>query len=304
MTDNKSPILVFGATGQQGGSVASALLELGWPVRALVRIPASTKAQSLRDAGVEVRHGSFEDKASLKEAMSGVHGVFSVQPSSPGGTVTDEEEVSYGIAVADIAVECGVKHLVYSSGSAVREESSGVAHFDTKSEIEKHIRTLPIKSTIVRPATFMELLTMPGFGLNEGRFEFFMKPAQTMQVIAVEDIGRIIAAVFDDFDKYAGQTFEIAGDTISGSDLEKFFTAAAGRAIPYSRFSDELLASNPFLRKLTAMMDDGRLAGRADFSLMRQLNPRLQTFEAWLGDQGRSSFERALASSKAWDYDK
>ena len=37
MSNSTQPILVFGATGQQGGSVAQALLKAGWPVRALVR---------------------------------------------------------------------------------------------------------------------------------------------------------------------------------------------------------------------------------------------------------------------------
>ena len=34
-------MLVIGATGQQGGAAARALLEHGWTVRALVRDPAS-----------------------------------------------------------------------------------------------------------------------------------------------------------------------------------------------------------------------------------------------------------------------
>jgi hypothetical protein len=44
--------------------------------------------------------------------------------------------------------------------------------------IEAHIKSLPITATIVRPVTFMELLVMPGFGLDEGRFSFFAPPAQ------------------------------------------------------------------------------------------------------------------------------
>ena len=58
--------------------------------------------------------------------------------------MTDEQEVRYGITIADLAVECGVKHLVYSSGSATGETPTGVAHYDTKAEIERHIRRLPL----------------------------------------------------------------------------------------------------------------------------------------------------------------
>lgn len=39
---------------------------------------------------------------------------------------------------------------------------------------------------------------------------------------------------------------------VAGRQLEVLFSAAAGRPIPYSRFSDEVLAASPFLHKLTA----------------------------------------------------
>jgi hypothetical protein len=38
---------------------------------------------------------------------------------------------------------------------------------------------------ILRPATFMELLVMPGFGLDEGHFHFFMLPEGRMQVLRI-----------------------------------------------------------------------------------------------------------------------
>jgi len=66
MSDSKQPILVFGATGQQGGSVAGALLKAGWPVRALVRDPSSPKSVALRDAGVELVQGTFADAAAIR----------------------------------------------------------------------------------------------------------------------------------------------------------------------------------------------------------------------------------------------
>jgi hypothetical protein len=56
--------------------------------------------------------GTFDDVDAMREAMKGVYGVFSVQPSSPGGTVTDDDEVRYGKTIASLAVEYGVQHLV------------------------------------------------------------------------------------------------------------------------------------------------------------------------------------------------
>lgn len=304
MMNNSSLILVFGATGQQGGSVARALINKGWPVRVMVRNPSSPESLALRDAGAELVAGNFDDIEVMRGAMTGAYGVFSVQPSSPGGTVTDDDEVRYGKTIASLASECGVQHLVYSSGGAVSDRPTGVAHFDTKAEIERHIHTLPIVSTIVRPATFMELLVMPGFGLDEGQFHFFMQPDGVMQVLAVEDIGKIVAAIYAQPERFKGKTFEIASDVVTGLQLQELFSAAAGRLITYSRFSDAVLTANPFLQKLTALSDDGRLVGHASLEEMRQLNPQLQSFESWLAGNGRDAFERALAFSAKWEFNR
>jgi uncharacterized protein YbjT (DUF2867 family) len=301
MSDSKQ-ILVFGATGQQGGSVTAALLKAGWRVRALVRDPASKKSVALRDAGAEIVVGTFADTASMRRAMQGVHGVFSVQPSSPSGTVTDEEEERYGKVIADLSVERGVQHLVYTSTSAVGDGPTGMGHFESKAHIEKHIRTLPITATIVRPATFMELLTMPGFGLNENRFNFFIRPAQSMQLIAIADIGKFVAAVFTDPARFGGNTFDIASDAVTGHDLAALFSEAAGRAITYSRFSDEVLAAAPFLKRLTELASKGRLTGQADLDALREINTELQSFRSWLAGSGRAAFTEALGTASAWEY--
>jgi uncharacterized protein YbjT (DUF2867 family) len=47
-------ILVFGATGQQGGSVANALRSNGWRVKALVRDPNAEKGKVLAAQGIEL----------------------------------------------------------------------------------------------------------------------------------------------------------------------------------------------------------------------------------------------------------
>jgi uncharacterized protein YbjT (DUF2867 family) len=279
-------------------------LKAGWPVRALVREPRSSKSNALRDAGVELLKGTFEDTDVIQIAMRGAQGVFSVQPSSPGGAVTDDDEVRFGITVADLAVESGVKHLVYSSGGAVGDKPTGMRHFDTKARIEAHIRTLPIPATIVRPVTFMEMLMMPGFGLDEGRFIFFARPDQSMQLLAVEDIGKFVAAVFADPGRFAGDVVEIASDAVTGNDLEAMFTETAGRPIAYARFPDEVLAAKPFLAKLTALVDEGPLAGHADLDALRQINPEMQSFRSWLAGSGRKAFEQALGTAGSWEYNK
>jgi uncharacterized protein YbjT (DUF2867 family) len=237
--------------------------------------------------------------------MDGVHGVFSMQTSSGQGPelgLSDADEERFGMMIADLAVQAGVNHFVYTSVAAVGEKPTGMGHFDSKAAIERHIRTLPLDATIIRPTSFMEMLTMPGFGLDEGRFNFFQQPDQPMQFIAVEDIGKIVAAIFADPANFVGRTIEIAGDELTGSELGALFTEAAGRSIAYARFPDDILAANPFLARLTALLDEGYLTGHADIDALRTVNPELQTFRAWLAGSGRAGFEKALGTAGSWQY--
>jgi uncharacterized protein YbjT (DUF2867 family) len=164
----------------------------------LVRNKDSDKAKALAHLWIELVRGDFEDQQSIRDAINGIYGVFSVQPSCGQGAaygLTNANEIRYGKAVADIAIERGVQHLVYSSSNAASPTRTGIGHFDSKIEIEEHIRRLPMVSTIVRPSTFMEILTLPGLGLEKGEFTFFMRPDQLMQFIFErEETARTIRA--------------------------------------------------------------------------------------------------------------
>jgi uncharacterized protein YbjT (DUF2867 family) len=295
-------VLVFGATGQQGGAVATALKLQGWPVRALVRNPTSDKAKALLDLGVELFKGDFSDSDSIRNATSGAYGVFSVQPSSGQGAlygISDEQEIRYGKSVADIAIEMGVQHFVYTSVNAAGPDKTGMGHFDSKSEIEAHVRGTRLRSTIIRPAGFMELLMLPGMGLDKGVFMSFLRPGQTGQVIAVQDIGKIVATIFSDPDRFVGRTIEIAGDEVTGVTLQESLSRAAGKLITYYRFPDSLLQDNSFLDRLTSLFDDGRLAGHADIAALKSEFGHLLSFDEWLAGPGKPMFEAALQADAA-----
>lgn len=305
MTNITQTILVFGATGQQGGSVATALLNTDWRVRAFVRDLHSEKALALQSAGAELVKGDLDDPVSIRNAMQGVYGVFSVQPSSGQGAmygVSDEDEVRYGLQIADLAVESGVRHLLYSSTDAIGDEPTGMGHFDSKARIEEHVRALPITTTIVRPAAFMEMLLMPGFGLDEGRFNFFMQPEQSMQLLALEDLGLIVAAVFADPERFKDATLAVASDEVTGRDIEMVFSEAAGRQITYSRFDNDILSNNAFLAKLTHLLDTGILAGTANLDNLRIINPELRSLKDWLAGSSRTTFLETLGTTGEWRY--
>lgn len=293
MTNSKHPILVFGATGRQGGSVAKALLKAGWPVRALVQDSSKAASLKLQNAGVELVQGSFEEANVIHTAMKDAYGVFSVLPAN----LAAEDEVRHGISIADIAAETGINHFVYSSGASVGNELTGVPRFDAKPRIEAHIRHLDMTTTIIRPMIFMEMLVRPGFGLDQGRLVSLIRPDHSIQLTAVEDIGRFVAAVFADKPRFGGVTLKIASDRLTGPGLEAAFSEAAGRPITYERFPDDVLAVNADLAHMAKSLEDGPLAEQVDLKLMREINPDLLTFASWLTGDGRRSLDAALSAS-------
>ncbi|MEC5344928.1 NmrA/HSCARG family protein [Brenneria populi] len=295
MNEVHRPIMVFGATGRQGGAVAKALLKAHWPVRALVQDPSEPASIALREAGAELVHGSLDNVDVISSAMTDVHGVFSVMPAN----LSAEDEVCYGTCIADLAAKSRIDHFIYSSGASAGDKLTGVPRFDAKPRIEAHIRGLPLAATIVRPMIFMEMLVRPGFGLDEGRLFSLIHRDRSIQLTAVQDIGKIVAAMFADKARFARMTLKIASDRVTGHELESAFSQAAGRPITYSRFPDELLAANADLAHMASSLEDGPLAERVDLDLMREINPELVSLRSWLLGSGREKLEEALRRKQA-----
>lgn len=151
-------LVVFGATGQQGSSVISKVLEDAelsktYKVRGLTRDPLKPDAQALSKRGVEVVRCSTDDRSSIKIALQGAHTVFAMTVSlyKPGGM---EEELAQGKAIAEEAVAAGAQFIVYSSVPSPKKISGGkypVDSFDVKDEIRDYISGLPIKSAFFLP---------------------------------------------------------------------------------------------------------------------------------------------------------
>ena len=62
-------IVVCGATGGLGGSVARHMLKEGWKVRGITRNKDSAGAKALVEAGAELASADYDDVASLEAAF-------------------------------------------------------------------------------------------------------------------------------------------------------------------------------------------------------------------------------------------
>ncbi|KAJ3329425.1 hypothetical protein HDU93_001009, partial [Gonapodya sp. JEL0774] len=79
MSSKRRTLLIFGATGKQGGACIDALLHRApdtFLLRAVSRNPDSASAQVLKSKGVEVVKGDSTKPDTLSGAFEGVYGVF------------------------------------------------------------------------------------------------------------------------------------------------------------------------------------------------------------------------------------
>src|SRR6266446_1106716 len=175
----KLAVVVSGSTGKQGGVVVKNLLERGHEVRAVTRNTDSAKARELANAGVTLVRASLEDTTALTKALEGATSIFAMTTPFEGGP---QAETRQGISAADAAKAAGV-HLVFNSvGSANRQ--TGVPHFDSKYEVEKHIAKIDVRATILAPAFFMENLYFGKEQLAKGVYAAALPPTRTLAQVA------------------------------------------------------------------------------------------------------------------------
>lgn len=225
-------ILVTGATGKQGGAVAHALLDRGLRVRILARNPAKSAAQSLAGRGAEIAAGDLADAEALRRALTGVDGVFtygvySAQAAYEAGGGNVAGEVRQGCLLADLAGEAKTQHFVYASVASA-DRHTGVPHFDTKGEVERHIQGLGLPATILRPVFFMQNWERSRSAISKtGTLVQPLQPTTRHCQIAVQDIGLFAARVFAGPERWIGRAVDLAGAALTMEET----AAAMGRVL-------------------------------------------------------------------------
>jgi uncharacterized protein YbjT (DUF2867 family) len=228
-------ILVTGATGNQGRTVARHLLQRGkFKVRAMVRDQNKPAAQALQQAGAELVQGDFSDRTSLDRAVQNVYGVFSMQDFREGAEV----EIRHGRALADAANAAGIEHFVYSSvGSA--ERNTGIPHFDSKFQVEEYIRSLSLPYTILRPVFFFYNYNMMRSTVEAGTLPQPLHPDTKLQQLSEEDYGAMVAEVFDRPSDFMKREIEVASVDMTMTEIAAAFSRVLGKPVNYQQIPFE-----------------------------------------------------------------
>ena len=286
MSDGDKTILITGATGRQGGA-AIRHLQKGWKLRALTRNAGGSVAQELaRHQGIQLIRGDLEDPASLDKAIRGVYGVYSVQDFWSVGA---RREVQQGKNLADAAKKAGIAHFVYSSVGGA-ERNSGIDHWESKWEIEQHIRKLNLSATILRPAAFMEnyYIDQVEIGILKGKLMDPIRADKPYQTIAIDDIGAFVALAFERPKEFIGEALEIAGSELTNPQAADIFGRVLGKKVKFRKLPlpiVRLVLGKEFYQMFRWFNHAGF---KADIEGLRRRYPEvhLRSLEEWLRDEG------------------
>ncbi len=280
----KRRVLVSGATGQQGGAVVQALLKDGHDVVGITRNVASPKAKKLTEKGVEMIAVDFTDMESLVEIMKKVDTVFCMTTPFEKGM---EHEIEQGKTMANAAEKAGVGHFIFNSvGDA--NQPTGIPHFDSKFEVEKHLKSLNMPYTIVGPAYFMDNLFFPFIldDLKNGLLKIAMPADRKLQQIAVEDIGKFVGIVVNERESLFGKRINISGDELTGEDAARVLTGILGKEIRYEGFSPDYMRAQS--EDMAIMYDWFNDKGyTADLESLKKYG--FMSFENWASKQDWSA---------------
>ncbi|KAL5371263.1 hypothetical protein DPSP01_014388 [Paraphaeosphaeria sporulosa] len=243
-------LAVFGATGQQGGSIVDYVLRdpklsQQYTIRAITRNLTSEKAKQLNNK-VEVVHGNISDRPSLETALTGVHTVFIM--TAP--FLSPDIEYDTVKTIADIAVEKDAKYIIFSTLPSVRKLSGGkftkVTVFDIKAEAEQYIRGLPVQSAFCSLGSFMENFESTSYLTprkeEDGTWAVALHVSPNIQwplIDASNDTGKFVGAILAEPDKFDGKTLYGATRLYSLEDMISIMSKATGKDIKYKRISAE-----------------------------------------------------------------
>ncbi|MFJ9903594.1 NmrA/HSCARG family protein [Streptomyces sp. NPDC101152] len=278
-------LLVFGATGRQGGAAARQLLDHGWGVHAFVRDLGHPRAEELAAKGAVLVKGSLDDPDSVRAATAGAYGVFSVFTPTHGNGLDGEER--HAATVAAAVRENEVAHLVHSSVGGV-ENPGGVGWRETKLRVEQIIRAAGRPTTFLRAVYYMEnFLDLPpvpdgqgGLLLSRG-----LLPDTVLQMIASQDIGVFVADAFDHPEDHLGRNIEIAGEALTGPEIAAVFARHTGLPTRFeSEPIEEIAKRNEWMAKTFVWFNE--IGYKADIPALRAAHPELHTFESFLRESG------------------
>ena len=222
-------ILVTGATGQLGTAVIQTLLEKTSANQIAALVRDESKASAIKEKGVDIRVGSYDDMASLDQAMQGVETVLLI-----AGT-DEEKRLQQHQNVVDAAKKVGVQSVAYTSRSLKDRNTLANKLMEGHFQTEDYLKASGLNYAIFRDVLYMD--TIPQFVGSEKVFETGINlPTGHGRVPFAlrSEMGEAIAHVLLESDR-SNRIYKLTGSkSYSFDDVAATLTDLSGKAVSYT----------------------------------------------------------------------
>jgi len=318
-------VVVFGATGRQGGGLVRALAAANaraaasgapppWRVVAVSRTPSAPAGAALAAAalpGVELARADANDRASLDALLAAtgpVAALFAVTnpfaarwngPAAGGGSkpppsdVAAEEAQGRHLIAAAAAASPPVAHFVLASAAGADDPACDVPTIVCKGRLETAARAegaagrLPAL-TILAPGGFYENMQSPFAGIKQGSVPGLTREGVRLQMVCAADVGAIAAkAIAEGPATWAGVRMDLAGDDLTPEEMAATLSRLRGgeRWRVTRPPGFVLLLFIPAAVSTLKKYLETKTA-RVDIAAVRAAYPELLSFEGWCRQQG------------------
>jgi NAD(P)H dehydrogenase (quinone) len=224
-------ILVTGATGHLGNAIIKSLLNKGIPaneIGALVR--DENKAADLKDKGVQINIGHYNDYDSLKNALRGMDKLLLVSSSEMVDRLVQHKNV------INAAIENGVKHIVYTGIDIKNFETTAIPyvsqiHIDTTN----YLKETGIPYTVLNDTLYADLIPLfTGEKVLETGIFFPAGDGKTPFVARTEMAEAAVVVLTTS--GHENQEYAIAAETAySFDDIAGMISAITGKDVKYHK---------------------------------------------------------------------
>jgi NAD(P)H dehydrogenase (quinone) len=218
-------VVISGASGQLGRLVAEQLLGQLAPEDVILVSRDPEALAELAALGADVRHGDFDDPASLPDAFAGGDRLLLISTMAVGRRVEQTR------AALDAAGQAGIQHVVYTSlTNPIPGHPSGDV-VDEHRQSEEMLTRCGLSWTVLRNAAYAELQVPLGtVATTYGRLVTNAGDGRVAP-ISRSDCASAAVAVLTSAG-HEGQTYEITGaEALTQADIARLLSDVTGRPV-------------------------------------------------------------------------
>ena len=316
-------VTVFGATTKEGISVVKGLLadpRKKYRVRVTSRhvdAPEAKALLNLAPAGekdrLELVRADFDDKESCANALRGVDGVFFVTNLGHSGNQVMAGEERHVHNMIDACEEShSARHLVFASTMTSKDvphhhhhvwNDEGVVTDDTSVDLPLDAKAMAVAYARTKKlsVTYITLPYTDESGVpdktdgesSEGTIRTITSKDGIVAKVSVEELGPIVANIFDSYQVYAGHELALVTDfTTTNSSDEQPSTATTGT----SPDQPNVQVKGTYLKDMgpmfTELAHSDAVKKRQPIAETLNLIPSSRPLKEWVEEHGKDAYFR------------